>query len=125
MARLFAKGRSMQLWSLLLVLALSWAVPTLWRHREQQVWAEALQARSRPGDIRLLSSRACVYCDRARAWLSQHQIPFEECFIETDAACQQRYQASGGRGTPTVLVRDSVQLGFDAQRVAFALGAAL
>jgi glutaredoxin len=112
-------------WSLLLVLGLSWGIPAGWRHHQQAGWAQALVEHSRPGDIRLLSSAVCLYCDRARSWLQAHQIPFDECFIETDAICRDRYEATGARGTPTVLVRDQAQLGFDAQRVARTLGAAL
>lgn len=109
--------------SLLLIVGLVSGGTTWLRERDQQVLAQAMRAQARPGDLRLLSSRTCIYCDRARAWLSRHAIPFEECFVEQDAACLQRYQATGARGTPTVQVRERVQLGFDPQRVAQALGA--
>jgi len=111
------------LWSLLVVVALAWGASAWLREHEQGQWAKALQDRARPGDVTLLSSRACLYCDRARAWLTRHAVPFDECFIESDARCRQRYAETGERGTPTVLVRDQVQLGFSPERVAFALGA--
>jgi len=115
--------RAKDMVALLLVVALAWGAQAWLRERDQQQWVQAVQGQARPGDLQLLSSQTCSYCDRARAWLTRHGIPFNECFIERDAACRQRFEATGARGTPTVLVRDQVQLGFDPQRVAAALGA--
>ena len=55
----------------------------------------------KPGDIVMLSSDHCVYCEAARRWLVKHHVSFEECFIERDAACAESYRAQGARGTPT------------------------
>ena len=88
-----------------------------WRgHQVQQVGRELAQL-ARPGDITLVSSSTCVFCTRARQFLTVQQLPFTECFIEADAACAQRYQALGARGTPTLLVRGQLQLGFSALAV--------
>ena len=59
----------------------------------------------------------------ARAWLTEHQVAFSECFIETDRECAFRFEAVRGQGTPVLLVRGQVMLGFDAERVARALKA--
>ncbi|CAN5132315.1 hypothetical protein BH11PSE10_BH11PSE10_10580 [soil metagenome] len=83
--------------------------------------AEALRAAARPGDIRMLSSVTCVYCARARAWMTEQRVPFTECFIEQDAACAAEFQARGGLGTPTLVVRGQVIVGFDRARVLAAL----
>ena len=69
------------------------------------------------GDILMLSSTSCVFCERARRWMLDQQVPFSECFIERDADCAARYQALGARGTPTLLVRGQAQLGFSPQQV--------
>lgn len=98
--------------------ALQW-----WQGHRQQRLGERLAAAARPGDIRMLSSLSCPYCLAARRWLSEHRVPFHECFIERDATCQAAYDATGARGTPTLLVREQVQLGFDAARVLAALQA--
>jgi glutaredoxin len=79
--------------------------------------AEALRARAKPGDIAMLSSVTCIYCARARAWMTEERVPFTECFIEQDAACAAAYRRAGGRGTPTLLVRGQVLTGFDRQQV--------
>jgi hypothetical protein len=48
-------------------------------------------------------------------------VAFDECFIETDAACAARFEALRAPGTPVLLVRGQLQTGFDAQRVLGAL----
>ncbi|MBL8351426.1 MAG: hypothetical protein JNL87_14085 [Burkholderiaceae bacterium] len=88
-----------------------------WReHRNQQLGRE-LARLARPGDIEMISSTHCVFCTRARQFMTLQRVPFSECFIETDTACARRYQALGERGTPMLLVRGQPQLGFSAERV--------
>ena len=88
-----------------------------WREHQAVALGQQLAQASRPGDIEMLSSLTCVFCARARRWMSVHQVPFTECFIERDTDCAQRYQALGARGTPTLLVRGQAQLGFSADQV--------
>jgi glutaredoxin len=58
---------------------------------------------------------------KARQYLTEHRIPFEDCLIERDAACLADYKRLGASGTPTLLVRGQRQLGFDPLRVTAAL----
>ena len=108
---------------IVLVLALLAATGGMewWRENRDSQSGAQLAASAQPGDIQLLSSTNCVFCDRARRWMQVHQVRFSECFVERDAECAKRYQATGGRGTPTVLVRGQVQLGFSPQQVLTAL----
>lgn len=89
----------------------------LWRDAQAAKFGPELARLARPGDILMVSSLSCGYCERARHWLTQHQVRFTECFIEREAACAARYQAWGAAGTPSIWVRGELQLGFDAQRV--------
>lgn len=79
--------------------------------------AAALRAVAKPGDIHMISQTTCIYCTQARQWLTKYDIPFEECFIEQDAACLAEYNRQGRNGTPMMLVRGQMQRGFDAQRI--------
>lgn len=97
------------------------ALTAWWQGDAARRDAQRLAALARPGDIRMLSSETCVYCAAARRWMTEHRVAFDECFIERDADCRTLYEAAGARGTPTLLVRGQVQLGFDAKRVAVAL----
>lgn len=100
----------------LLILAIS-AASTWWHARGEREAGAALAAVARPGDIRLVSSETCPYCVQARRWLEQHRVPFDECFIERDAACRATYEALLRPGTPVVIAAGRPQLGFDPARV--------
>jgi glutaredoxin len=108
----------MVLVALVLLATVGWEAWQGWRRGAQ---GDDLARVARPGDIRLLSSQSCVYCDRARAFLTQHQVPFSECFIEQDASCAAEFKARQAAGTPLVLVRGQAQLGFSASQVMDAL----
>ena len=103
---------------LVVLLLLSWGASTLWRQHLDRQDAPQLQRLARSGDILMLSSNTCSFCTRARQWLKAHQVPFDECFIETDARCAAQYRAVMAQGTPTLLVRGQVQIGFSPRRVA-------
>ena len=103
--------------SVAVVVALASGASHWWRVHLAGSLGERMAALARPGDIQLLSSTTCVYCTVARRWLTDQQVPFKECFVEQDADCAQRYQALGARGTPTVVLRGAMQLGFSPQLV--------
>jgi len=75
-------------------------------------------ATARPGDIHMIASVTCVYCAAARAWFVDNRVPFTECLIERDAACAEKYNALMAPGTPVMLVRGKMLLGFSAQSIA-------
>lgn len=103
--------------SLFVVIALAWAASAAWRGHVAGQDGVLLAQRARPGDIRMLSSETCPYCLAARRWMMQQGIPFQECFIERDAQCLADYQAQGGVGTPTLVVRGQRVVGFDRARL--------
>ncbi len=82
---------------------------------------ERVAASAVAGDILMISSVTCVHCREARQWLTRHEVPFSECFIEQEAACAEAYRRLMAQGTPTLLVRGERQLGFSARRIAEAL----
>ena len=120
--RIQSSARSL---ALLLALVLAAGAAThWWAQGSEERRGRQLAALARPGDIRMLSSETCVYCAVARRWMTEHNVRFDECFIERDAQCKLLYEAAQARGTPTLLVRGQVQTGFDAARVLAALEAA-
>jgi glutaredoxin len=78
-------------------------------------------ANAKPGDIFMIASVTCTYCEAARAWFNANQVPFTECFIERDERCAAQYNALMAPGTPVMVIRGRRQLGFSAQAVADAL----
>jgi len=103
--------------SLLVVIGLTALASWAWRSHVAAQDGELLAARVKPGDIRMISSETCPYCLAARRWMTQQSVPFKECFIERDAQCRADYQALGGIGTPTLVVRGQTVLGFDRARI--------
>ncbi len=100
------------------------AVATQWLgDRAQEQLGEQMAAAARAGDIRMISSLTCPYCTEARLWFERHGVPFDECFVERDTACEAELDALPKPATPTLIVRGQVQTGFDAARVLKALQA--
>jgi glutaredoxin len=107
----------------LLLAAAAWGAVQLLKTDSEYRLGQALAASAGPGDIVMLSSESCPYCMQARLWLQRYDVRFSECFIERDAACARQYEALQSPGTPTMVVRGERQIGFDPQRVAWALKA--
>ena len=105
---------------LLLVLAVGSASQWWAGHRAADT-GEAVAAQARPGDIRMLSSETCSVCASARAWFDRHKVPYTECLIERDPACRQAFDATASPGTPVMLVRGQIQIGFDPASIRDAL----
>ena len=105
----------------LLVLGIS-AGMQWWHGTREARLGQAIAERAAPGDIRMLASDDCTYCDHARSWMAQYRVRFSECSIERDAQCAALYRATLAPGTPVLLVRGQPQLGFDPRRVLAALG---
>lgn len=108
--------------AVLLVGILAWGLGRVVQTQVRDGQADALRAVARPGDIRMISSVTCIFCMKARQYMTEHRIPFKECLIERDAACLADYKRLGASGTPTLLIRGQRQLGFDPLRVTAALG---
>ncbi|MDR7331317.1 glutaredoxin family protein [Roseateles asaccharophilus] len=103
--------------SLLVIIALAAAASWGWRSHVKSQDGELLAQRVKPGDIRMISSETCGWCTAARRWMQDEGIAFDECFIERDSKCLADYQALGGQGTPTLVVRGQKVLGFDRSRI--------
>jgi glutaredoxin len=92
-----------------------------WAARQQAEVGRRVAQAAAPGDIQMLSSTTCAICTTARLWFREHDVPFQECFIETDADCAARFESTRSPGTPVILVRGIPQVGFSPQRLADSL----
>jgi len=106
---------------LALALAAAWGAPKAWRKYERLRDEQRIVAQARPGDIVMLSSTTCSDCVQARHALEALRVPFDECFVETDAACAARFKALRGLGTPTFVVRGEKVTGYNRRLIAQAL----
>lgn len=71
--------------------------------------------------ITMYSTADCIYCAKARGWLSGHGIPWDECDVERDTGCQATFEAHGAPGTPLIRAGGQWRLGFEPAWVAQAL----
>ena len=107
----------LSLWGLALLVLAASAGSAWWARHQQQAVGVQMAVLAGPADIQMLSSDSCSLCVAARAWLSEQRVPYTVCSIERDTVCQQLFAASGSPGTPVLLVRGQVQVGFSPQRV--------
>lgn len=104
--------------SLVLVLAAVTALSQGWGWWRERGIVQAVKATARPGDIEMFTTLTCPYCAQARYWLDRHDVPWQECNVDTSATCRARFEARGAPGVPLMQVRGQWRLGFDAGWVA-------
>lgn len=63
----------------------------------------------------------CRFCNAAKAWLTERDIPFTERDITTDETAQDELEKMGLHATPAIVVDGQVILGFDAKALEAAL----
>jgi len=79
--------------------------------------AASVRSQAHQNDIYMVSSVTCPYCAQARAWFTDNNIPFRECFIEQDETCAALYRTLMGPGTPLLIVRGKKVVGFDPRAI--------
>jgi len=62
-----------------------------------------------------------MFCDRAKAWLSERNIPFTERAVDRDPSALDELVALGYQTTPVVKIGSEVIVGFDPSKIAQAL----
>ncbi len=60
----------------------------------------------------MYSAPQCEPCDRARSWMTQHGIAFEDRDVESWPPYQRELEALGSRVVPVILVNNKPQYGF-------------
>ncbi len=103
-----------ELGALLLVV---WLGSQWWISHNQAALGGRMAALAQPGDVQMISSVTCPLCAVARTWLLNNEVAHQECFIERDAVCRQRFESLLAPGTPVFLVRGQMQLGFSPERI--------
>jgi len=73
--------------------------------------------RTRQPRVTLYSTHRCPHCRRAKQWLQQHKLPFQEFDIERNARAFKDFQRLGGRGVPVVVIDGERVDGFDPKRM--------
>lgn len=82
----------------------------------------AIAARVQPGDVVMYSTSECIYCVRAKQWLTEYGFAFKECNMSLSQQCEREFQSYGADGTPFLVVRGhQMKEGFDGREFLAAL----
>lgn len=68
--------------------------------------------------VTVLSQPGCHACEQTKAYLSSHNIPFEDKNIREDEQALHQLEALGYAATPVVVAGDQHWAGFDPEKLA-------
>jgi glutaredoxin len=107
-----ARGRSFVV--VLLLVAIGGAVYANLRKLQpaQPVAGTTAPAAKPPGKVIMYSAPECEPCDRARTWMTQQGIAFEDRDVESWPPYRHELEALGSRIVPVILVDGQPQFGF-------------
>jgi glutaredoxin len=71
----------------------------------------------RPPRVVMYSAGWCGVCDRARDWMREHAIAFDEYDIEHSRKGRRDYKRLKARGVPVILIGDQRMNGFSASKL--------
>jgi glutaredoxin len=78
----------------------------------------AADCRDAMQQIRLYTRGLCGWCQEAKAWLQEHQLPFEEIDVgSVPGAYEEMKQLSGQHYVPTIVVDGHVLADFDVKQL--------
>jgi len=73
--------------------------------------------------ITIYSTPTCHFCQLAKEFLSEKNIPYTNYDVSQDAAKRQEMiQMTGQLGVPVIVINDSIMVGFDREKLAEKLG---
>ena len=73
--------------------------------------------------VKVYSTSACPYCIRAKQFLKDNNIVFEDLDVSgNQTAAEEMIQKSGQMGVPVLDIAGEIIVGFDKERIKSALG---
>lgn len=73
--------------------------------------------------VKVYSTSTCPYCIRAKQFLTENNIQFENVDVSADQAkAQELIKKSGQMGVPVLDIDGEIIIGFDKERIKQALG---
>jgi glutaredoxin-like YruB-family protein len=73
--------------------------------------------------VKIYSTPTCPYCIRAKQFLKDNNIPFEDTDVSSNQeAAEEMIQKSGQMGVPVLDIEGDIIVGFDKERIKQALG---
>ena len=73
-------------------------------------------------DVKVYSTPTCPWCTKAKKFLSEHKIEFEDINVAADASARDdMIKKSGQMGVPVLDIDGQIILGFDVAKIRTAL----
>lgn len=73
--------------------------------------------------VKIYSTPTCPYCIRAKQYLKENAVNFEDVDISTnEEAAEEMIKISGQMGVPVIDIEGELIVGFDKERIKKALG---
>jgi glutaredoxin 3 len=73
--------------------------------------------------IKLYSTPTCSFCQKAKGFLAEHNISYENIDVSADkGAAITLIEKTGQTGVPVLEIGETVVLGFDKEKIRSALG---
>jgi glutaredoxin-like YruB-family protein len=73
--------------------------------------------------VKVYSTTTCPYCVRAKQFLKENNITYEDIDVSSDqAAAEEMIRKSGQMGVPVLDIDGQIIVGFDKERIKQALG---
>lgn len=73
--------------------------------------------------VKIYSTPTCPYCIRAKQFLTENNIPFENYDVSSNQAKgEEMIQISGQMGVPVLDIEGEIIVGFDKEKIKQALG---
>jgi glutaredoxin-like YruB-family protein len=73
--------------------------------------------------IKVYSTDSCPWCHKAKDWLKENNIEFEDINVgEDQEAAKEMAEKSGQRGVPVIMVDDEIIIGFNEEKLKELLG---
>ena len=68
--------------------------------------------------VKVYSTQTCPYCVRAKDFLIENKVEFEDIDVGVDqAAGQEMVKKSGQYGVPVIEIDDQIVVGFDKEKI--------
>lgn len=67
--------------------------------------------------VTIYTAPTCVHCKAAKAYMKEHNIPYEEKNVMEDADARSWMLERGYRGVPVITVNEEEIVGFDKERL--------
>ncbi len=68
--------------------------------------------------VKIYSTPTCPYCQRAKAYLKEKNVPFEDIDVSVNQeAADEMIKISGQMGVPVIAIGDKVIVGFDKNKL--------